>query len=347
MEVLNQATKILVIQTAFIGDAILTLPLIQEIKNIFPDSKIDVLAIPKTYEIFSHSSSVDYIYIYDKHKTEKSLFNFFSLVTKIRSNKYDFIFSPHRSFRTSLIVLFSKAKKTFGFSNSGLPFAFNNIIKYDKNSHEVKRNLDLIKDFRKNNIWKIFPEIFVSIETKFMINKFLDENKINDKLIAVAPGSVWNTKIYPSEYYVEIIKYLIANNFFILLIGGKEDNIVCEKININLTNNVLNLCGKFSIIETIELLKHCRLLISNDSAPTHFGMCANIPVLTLYCSTIPDFGFYPYNDKSDYLSYDELDCKPCGIHGHNQCPRGHFKCANLLLPKIVIQKINDMLSLNN
>jgi len=155
MEVLMQPQKILVIQTAFIGDAILTLPLIQEIKKFFPNSKIDVLAIPKTQEIFTHSASVENVIVYDKHKADKSLLKFFQLVKRIRNKKYDFIFSPHRSFRSALIVFFSKAKETFGFSNSALPFVFKNIIKYN-NSHEVKRNLDLLMDLKKMMIGKLF-----------------------------------------------------------------------------------------------------------------------------------------------------------------------------------------------
>ena len=77
---------------------------------------------------------------------------------------------------------------------------------------------------------------------------------------------------------------------------------------------------------SIALLKHSKILISNDSAPTHLGVCADIPVLTLYCSTVPDFGFYPYNNRSRWLSYADLTCKPCGIHGYEACPLKHFQC---------------------
>jgi heptosyltransferase-2 len=86
------------------------------------------------------------------------------------------------------------------------------------------------------------------------------------------------------------------------------------------------------------LLRRSKLLITNDSAPTHLGICADIPVLTLYCSTVADFGFYPFSPESDFLSYDELDCKPCGIHGHEKCPVDTFDCAKLLQPESVIEK---------
>jgi heptosyltransferase-2 len=73
-------------------------------------------------------------------------------------------------------------------------------------------------------------------------------------------------------------------------------------------------------------------------------MCADIPVLTIYCSTIPQFGFYPYNKKSDYISFDDLICKPCGIHGFSKCPLDTFDCAKLLVPNLVIEKAEKLLA---
>ncbi len=72
-------------------------------------------------------------------------------------------------------------------------------------------------------------------------------------------------------------------------------------------------------------------------------MCVDIPVLMLYCSTVPEFGFYPYNDKSFSLSYNDLKCKPCGIHGYDNCPLGTFECAIKLKPAVVMEKIYEIL----
>ena len=72
-------------------------------------------------------------------------------------------------------------------------------------------------------------------------------------------------------------------------------------------------------------------------------MAADAKVLTIYCSTVPEFGFYPYNKKSAWIGVEKLECKPCGIHGFKKCPEGHFKCAELLTPKEVIQKMEKMI----
>ena len=335
--------KILVIQTAFPGDAILTLPFIQEIKKQKPDYKIDVLCIPLTSEIFEASPSVDSVIPLDKKGKQKSFLSFMKFVKYLKSKKYELIYSPHRSLRSALIVLSLSAKQSYGFENSSLRFAYKNTVKYDPSAHEVRRNLEFLnRDFSEED-WRIIPEISVLPESRKKVSDFLSERKISN-FIAIAPGSVWETKKYPVKYYQRIIEYLKKKSYQIVLVGGAEDKAVCEMLGKENEDTVHVAAGYFSFIETIELLKSSALLICNDSAPTHLGMCADIPVLTIYCSTVPGFGFYPYNERSDYISYDELNCKPCGIHGFNSCPVGSFYCAELLDPNTVIEKAEKLIS---
>jgi heptosyltransferase-2 len=231
------------------------------------------------------------------------------------------------------------AKETYGFENSSLKFAFKQTVKYNPSVHEVRRNLEFIGDEYHEDKWRIIPEVIVGQESKQKVRRFLIEKKI-DKFVAIAPGSVWETKKYPVEYFKQIVEHFTNLKYQIILIGGTEDKILCEALK---KENVFLAAGEFSFIETIELLKSASLLICNDSAPTHLGMCADIPVLTIYSSTISQFGFYPYNIKSGFISYDELSCKPCGIHGYGACPIGTFDCAKLLLPETVIEKAVKLL----
>ena len=339
--------KILVIQTAFIGDAILTLPMIQKLKEIFNNVELHVLCIPSTKEIFSASPYVDKVIVYDKRRKDKNFISLMKLISRIRSEKYSRIYSPHRSFRTSLIVRFSGIKLTFGFDSSSFKNAYHYLIKYDPAKHEIQRNLDLIGYSYDSESWKIKPELNFSGAKVTPLDKIFVNYSSKAKYIVVAPGSVWNTKKYPAEYYLSIIKYLVSKKYFVLLIGGEQDKVLCGNIESEFRENVKSVAGKFSLIESVALLKNAEMLISNDSAPTHLGICADIPVLTIYCSTVPDFGFYPYSAASSYISYNDLTCKPCGIHGHKKCPVGTFECAYKLKPEIVISKIEEMLNDRN
>jgi heptosyltransferase-2 len=245
--------------------------------------------------------------------------------------------------RSALIALNIGGKESYGFDKSSLMYAFKKTIKYDPSSHEVKRNLAFVGDEYNGDTWRIIPELAASVEARIKSEEFLKSNKIT-KFIAVAPGSIWETKKYPPAYFRSIIEYFVERNFQIVLIGGIQDAILCHSLQQELTENVFVTAGNFSLVESVELLRSASLLICNDSAPTHLGMCAEIPVLTIYCSTIPQFGFYPYNLKSDFISFDKLQCKPCGIHGFSKCPIDSFDCAKLLTPDMVIQKAQKLLS---
>ncbi len=337
-------TKILIIQTAFLGDAVLTLPLIQAVYKKYENPSIDVVCIPTTKEIFSSSPYVKEIFVLDKKNKHKSILQTIKFALSIRKNNYDFLFSPHRSFRTSLMVLLSGAKNKIGFNTASLSLVYSKKIEYRKDFHEVKRNLSLLDDNKILDNWKMLPEckpVNDSLFSDFGITG-------DDKLIAVAPGSVWETKKYPWEYYAEVISELTGKGYKIILIGGRENKDLCERIRNKLNDSqmVLNLAGELKLIESVSLLKKCNLLISNDSAPMHLGMCADIPVLTVYCSTIPEFGFYPYNDKSSFVSYNDLKCKPCGIHGHAKCPVDTFDCGKKLLPSDVLNEAYKLLKKN-
>lgn len=337
--------RILLIQTAFIGDAILTLPLIQEIKKKYKDHSIDVITIESNKEIFTASPFVDEVIILDKRKKQSSILALKKFADEIKKRNYALLFAPHRSFRTSLLTLFLGIPESYGFNNSAFSFIYKNVITYDHSKHEIERNLSLISN--SSEITEELPILKIEDEIKSKIELFFQQFPVNKKIAAIAPGTVWETKRYPEKYLVELIDYLVKKNYSIILIGSKNEIELCNRIKSNFKLGVENNAGRFSILESIEVIKRCDLLITNDSAPTHFGMCADIPVLTIYCSTIPEFGFYPYNKKSRFITLTDLYCKPCGIHGFKKCPLNHFNCGNKLKPSEVIEKIDEMIEAYN
>ena len=340
---MSERKKILFIQTAFPGDAILTLPALQILKKMEPDSFIDVICIPGTKEIFESSPSVDNVIILDKRGIHRSIFKTYQFSKELSKSGYDKVYSAHRSLRTSLMVLNSQIEESFGFDNSSLMHVYKNVVQYNSAKHEVMRNLDLVGFEYDEESWKIIPIINVSLENKNLVKDYILKNELGDNFIAIAPSSIWKTKMYPAEHYSKIIDELTQKGYKVVLIGSKDEKDYLDSFVHQDQNNVINSAGVFSIVQSIEFLNHARLLICNDSAPTHMGMAAEIKTLTLYCSTIPEFGFYPYSRNSDYLSYDDIECKPCGIHGYQSCPLKTFDCGIKLSPERVIKKIEEML----
>lgn len=334
--------NILVIQTSFIGDAVLTLPMLEKLKTLYPKSILSVLTIPSTEIIFANSPFVDDVIVYDKRGKDKGLKNLFVLGKKLREKKFTKLFSPHRSLRTAIIVLLSQVFESTGFNNSSLSYAYKNSVEYNLNEHEVIRNFRLINYPFDGDSWKVLPKLNIPQESQKIIADFIKTN-INSEYICVSPGSVWETKKYLDKYYIEIIKYIVGIGYKVVILGSSKEFDACENIKKEFSSSVINTAGKFSIIETIELIKRSKMIICNDSAPTHFAMAANSSVITLFCSTVPEFGFYPYSDKSSFLSVGNLSCKPCGIHGFRECPKNNYECAEKLYPYIVIDEINKIL----
>ena len=337
----NIKVNYLIIQTAFPGDAILTLPLIQELKSQDSAANIDVLCIPATQIIFEVSPSVNQVIVYDKKNKHKGIKEFIGLATKLRKNRYDKIYSPHRSARSALLSFITKAKESISFNISSLKFLYKTKVKYRSDFHEVQRNLSLLGKTYLGDSWKILPDVRIEDEIRDFANRLT--SKINfQNVIVIAPGSVWETKKYPVEYFKEIASSLTELGYTVILVGSDEGTKLAEIIKGD-NKNIFNLCGQLNFLHSISLMQKSKLVISNDSAPTHLAMCADVPVLTIYCSTVREFGFYPYNEGSKSISFDELDCKPCGIHGFNKCPKDHFKCGFELKPSKVLSEINYML----
>jgi len=332
--------RVLIIQTAFLGDVILTLPLVQVLTIENPDWQIDFLCIPATAILFKHNPLVNKLIIYDKRGNDT-----FSRVKNEIKNNYDIVISPHRSARSSLLSYFSRAKKRITFDKSSLSFLYTDKVKYETGVHEIQRNLSLLKPLgiSEDNIVK--PELYLGSEEENKISELFAGWRINntDDLIALAPGTVWFTKKYPIEKFAEVLKLLKNASSKIFLIGGESDNDLGDYLIKNSENeNIINTIGKLNVLESAELIRRCRVLLTNDSAPLHIANSVGIKVISLFGATVPQFGFFPYGKEDVILETEGLVCRPCSIHGGNVCPIGTFICMRnineqtvyeLLLPK--------------
>lgn len=334
--------RILIIQTAFIGDLILTLPLIQTLKKNIPDSTIDLLCIPYTKEVVKNNPYISNVIVFDKHK-KKSIKDIIYLANNLKKEKYEYAFLPHRSIRSGLIAMLSKIENRIGFKKTLFDFLYTKSVEYQSDIHEIDRNLSLIKFLKFKEIYRI-PELFPDDSDKFFVNDFLDNNNIVEKFVCIAPGSKWFTKRWPIDYFIELIKMFNNENIKVILIGGKEDSDICNSITIEI-NNIINTSGIFSLLQTAELIKRSSLLISNDSAPIHIATSMNTPVIDIYGPTTPEIGFYPLSEKSISIEIKDLNCRPCKIHGGNKCPVRTFDCMKNILPENIFRAAMEMLKI--
>lgn len=313
--------KILIIQTAFIGDVILATPVVSEIKRIFPDCQIDFLLRKGNESLLANNPCINEVFILDKKKGK--YLEFKRLIQLFRSNQYDEILNLHRYLSSGIFTLLGGAKTTTGFKTNPLSFFFTHKIDHSltQGKHEVERNLSAIKRFGASSL--VRPNLYPSDVDFQYVNSF----KVGD-YFCMAPSSVWFTKMLPVEKWIELID-LIKERGKIYLLGGPGDFDLCQNIlqQSNATN-IENLAGKLSFLQSAALIKSAKRNFVNDSGPLHICSAMNAKVTVFFCSTITDFGFGPLSDDSKVMEVQKLACRPCGVHGHKECPKGDFRCGN-------------------
>jgi ADP-heptose:LPS heptosyltransferase len=315
--------KILIIQTAFIGDVVLATPLIEKLHVFFPAAKIDFLLRKGNEQLLTDHPFVHEVLIWDKKKNKGQ--NLFRMIMRIRKNKYELVINVQRFFATGLITVFSGARETIGFDKNPLSFLFSKKIKHQVGGeaavHETLRNLELIRGLTDSSIFK--PKLYPSAADVASIQELA-----NGKYITISPASVWFTKQFPVSQWISFIQKM-PPGAGIYLLGGPGDQSICQEILKACPRcEIKVLAGSLSFLQSAALMSSAQMNYVNDSAPMHFASAMNAPVTAVYCSTIPGFGFGPLSDKSFIVEIQNaLYCRPCGLHGYKACPEGHFRCA--------------------
>lgn len=316
--------KILVIQTAFIGDVVLATGIVDKLHRHFPSADIDMMVRKGNEGLLKDHPFLHEVLVWDK-KTGK-IKNLFKMLRKIRATGYDKIFNVQRFLATGILTAFSGAKYTVGYDKNPLSRLFSKRVKHvisDVHApvHEIERCNDLISDLTGKVPEK--PHLYPSVHDEEAVLPYKKK-----KYITISPASVWFTKQYPAEKWISFINK-VPNDLSIYLLGGPPDKELAASICTAVQHPlVVNLSGQLSFLQSAALMRDAFMNYVNDSAPMHFASSVNAPVTAVYCSTLPSFGFGPLSDTKFIVEVPEkLPCRPCGLHGRKACPLGHFKCA--------------------
>ncbi|TGL64043.1 glycosyltransferase family 9 protein [Leptospira sarikeiensis] len=318
--------NILVIQTAFLGDLILTTPLFREIKKKYPGSKMTVIVNKGTDSVLEGNPWIDEIIPLDKKQIKSSIFGFWNFCKELRKRNFTLCISPHFSFRSSIMAFLSGAPKRIGYKTAGFSFLLNERkSRLLRGPHEVDKLLSLLySEEERKNISKQ-PELFWKEGSVTGIRAEMKKYGLEKgNYILVSPSSVWETKRLPAEKFRTVSKQLFEKTGLkIVLTGGKGDLQLCEEVGEGFG---INLSGKTSLPEMSYLMSGAALLVTNDSSPIHFASAFDVPTLAAFGATIPAFGYTPLASKTFISEVNGLDCRPCGIHGGRVCPKKHFRC---------------------
>jgi heptosyltransferase-2 len=315
--------RILVIQTAFLGDVILASPIWENLHAAFPHARIDVVVKKGNESLLTAHPFLHQVFVFDKSQKVKNLWN---LGKTFRSEQYDLVINLQRFASSGILTLLAKGKESRGFEKNPLSIFFSKRFKHEMkpNWHEVDRNLSLISDLVPIPIRR--PQLYPSKEDLNSIQVFQEV-----PYYCLAPTSVWFTKQAPQEIWLALIEKLSQTKDQIFLLGAPSDRAYLDEIvKKTSSKNVVNLAGKLTLLQSAALMAGAKHNYVNDSGPLHLASATNATVSAFFCSTVPEFGFGPLSDQSNIIEVKNLDCRPCGLHGHKVCPKGHFKCGRTL-----------------
>jgi heptosyltransferase II len=361
----------LVYQTAFIGDLLLTTPLIRGLRQLYPEGQITLACRKGGGELFKHLGLVDEVIEVDKSNPSSQR----EFERQLRQQTYQTIICAHQSFRTHKLMLSLKAERKVGYSNWWNSFVFHDRVKRPMHLPEALRLMALLQpldsafadkfqkaiaDGSQNNLkqqislsaWPSEIPYFASMQVdlssaafQLKIKEILAKFKIQQPAIFVAPGSVWATKKWREEHYQDLCRLLISKGYKVYLTGSPGEKEVCERIAKGViardaaslsANKLVNLAGQTSIIELFYLYSQGEYLMANDSSPIHLAAMSAIPTIAIFGPTTISLGYRPWNNKAR-VAQIELSCRPCGAHGHNECPIGTHDCMKLLSPRQVLE----------
>lgn len=312
--------NILVIQTAFIGDAILASSIVEKMHHYFPDASISILVRKGNEALYAQHPFLKEVLVWNK--TDGKYASLFRLRKQVRTNNYDAVINLHRYASSGFITATSGAKFKAGFDKNPFSFLFTKKVKHviGDGRHETERYNELIEDFTDKTVVK--PKLYPSPSDLAKADTYK-----KGKYVCMSPSSVWYTKQLPEEKWVELINNL-PHDVTAYLLGGKGDVDLCDRIKAKDKRRKTEVvAGELNLLQSAALMKDAEMNYVNDSAPLHLASATNAPVTAFFCSTVPAFGFTPLSDNSKIVEVKNLDCRPCGLHGFKACPKGHFKCG--------------------
>lgn len=338
-----------IIQTSFLGDAVLSLPMIDWCLRAIPDQdRVLVIGAFRNKALFEVASrryfkkyqSRLHFEFFDKKGTHRG-WGLFKWAKELKK-KYapiQNIFCAQRSFRSAVLAHLLNPEEIIGFSSGAASFLYTIAIprEWDSGYLEIEKNLDLLRAvFTNISAWKEEAAVSYLAPEKNLTSTEL--------LVAFSLGSPWKTKQWDIQEAITLIKNLIAQGYVIHLLGDPSTQELNRQVTQAIPSKMIkDLSGKTTIAEWVDLISQAKILVSGDSAAIHVASDLGVPVVALFGPTVPGLGFAPWRKHSVVLGLD-LECRPCRIHGSQDCPLRHHRCMKDLKAVKVQQAIEFILS---
>jgi heptosyltransferase-2 len=321
-----------VIQTSFIGDTVLTTPLLAELAQ---RAEVDVLVAPRSAQLLANHPAVSNVVVYDKAGRDGGVGGFLRMARQLRERRYAVAYLAQGSMRSGALALAAGIGTRIGFETSAGRHLYTQRVPYIENEHHASRLLRLgaVADMSRPR-----PRLYPGDQERATVDALLhDVGATNEPFIAVAPGSIWATKRWP--FYAELVEQLDGR---VAIVGAGSDRELSSLIIERAGTRAFDATGKLSLLASAELIGRSTAIVTNDSAPLHLASAMNTPTVAIFGPTVPEFGFGPLASRSVALGLASLACRPCDRHGPQRCPLGHWRCMREITPRDVARAVREL-----
>lgn len=337
----------LVIQTSFLGDLVLTTPLLAELARRGP---VDVVVTPASAPLLANHPAVRDVIVFDKRGADRGPLGLWRFARALRHRTNGepraatAAYLAQGSVRSALVAVIAGIRERIGFDTSAGRLLYSRRIHYRADRHHAERLWRLAAgDTAPDPLPEaIRPRLYPGAAEQLEVDTLL-KNVPRDgaQMLALAPGSIWGTKRWP--HYALCAAHM-APLFRIVVVGGKDDATLAAEIGRAAgAERVLDATGRLSLLASADLISRCAAIVTNDSAPQHLASAVGTPTLTIFGPTVPEFGFGPLAPRHATVGNSNLPCRPCDPHGPQLCPLAHWKCMRELETGHIEQALHELL----
>jgi heptosyltransferase-2 len=330
---MESKAKFLIIRFSSIGDIVLTTPVIRCLKEQFEgEAEIHYLTKTSFFPILENNPHVDKLHGIKDSTNE--------IIEDLIKEDFDFVIDLHYNLRSLRV---KRKLKLVDFSFKKLNWEKWLMVNLKRNHlpeiHIVDRYLETVKLWNIKNDNQGLDYFLAPKDQNLESSNFLESD-----FIALTVGGGHYTKTMPEEKMIALIKLLPSK---VVLMGGEEDVEKANSIEKELSDKVINTCGKYSLNQSAYIVKKAKVVIAHDTGLMHIASAFSKPTISIWGNTIPEFGMYPYQPKdpgnSIIIEIKDLSCRPCSKLGYDKCPKKHFKCMNDIDLDLIVKKVNQFI----
>lgn len=314
--------KILITQLSFLGDIVLSTPVIRALAELYPDAKLHFLTTKLGASLVQNDPLLKSVIVFDKRGVDSGIKGLLRKAKELRTYGFDRVFCLHKSFRTAILLKFAKIPERIGFSSSSGSWLYTKLRVRKQDGHDVERNLSVLQG--EGEIKEEWKELRLGSSAQSLHRK---------PYIVLFPSSAWKTKMWHWKGFREVAEFSLIRGNKVVILGSTDERENNAKVAYGLP--IEDLTGKTTLSETISIVKHANAVVCNDSLGLHIASACKTPTVAIFCATSPEFGFGPWRNRAVIVQEEYLSCKPCRRHGGKRCPVGTEACMRFSSQRVI------------